>query len=234
MNIDLEQSLLSFSLLGAEWVLWLLVALGVLTLAVTLERLVYGWRNTTPVAALERAIGDFLRTGDTRSFQRTLDGLKGLEARILAAGIEARGQDTEAAEEALTGHILFERMRMERGLIAIGTVGSNVPFIGLFGTVLVIIKAFHDLAENQAEAASAVMAGISEALVATAIGLMVAIPAVILYNWLNRRVKNTFSRVESLAHLVLARLKSGEEEPDTDEVAATEAAPAAAALAESA
>jgi len=227
MNIDLEQSLLAFSLLGAGWVLWLLVVLGVITLAVTLERLIYGWRNTTPSMALEQAIGAFLRTGDQAAFQRTLDGLKGLEARVLAAGIEAGGTDTEAAEEALAGHILFERMRMERGLIVIGTVGSNAPFIGLFGTVLGIIKAFHDLAEHQAEAASAVMAGISEALVATAIGLMVAIPAVILFNYLNRRVKNTFSRVESLAHLVLARLKGGEEAPLTDDQPTQQATPLA-------
>ncbi len=227
MNIDLEQSLLSFSLLGAGWVLWLLVALGVATLAVTLERLIYGWRNTTPSADLQRAIGDFLKTGDTAAFQHTLDGMKGPEARVLGAGMEVGGNDTAAAEEALTGHILFERMRMERGLIIIGTVGSNAPFIGLFGTVLGIIKAFHDLAEHQAEAASAVMAGISEALVATAIGLMVAIPAVILFNYLNRRVKNTFSQCESLSHLVLARLKNGAEASLTDEK------PTEAALAES-
>lgn len=235
MNIDLEQSLLTFSLLGAVWVLWLLVVLGVAILAVTLERLIYGWRNTTPSSALQHALGAFLKTGDTAVFQQALDGLKGLEARILGAGLEAAGGDgdTAGAEEALTGHILFERMRMERGLIIIGTVGSNAPFIGLFGTVLGIIKAFNDLAEHQAEAASAVMSGISEALVATAIGLMVAIPAVVLYNYLNRRVKNTFTQVEGLSHLVLARLKSGEEAQVTEDQA-TEVQATEAALAESA
>jgi biopolymer transport protein ExbB len=228
MNIDLQQSLLSFSLLGASWVLWLLVALGVLILTVTLERLVYMWRNTTPSNVLETALSAFLKTGDAQAFQAGLDSHRGMEARVLAAGLEAAAQGTEAAEEALTGHLLFERMRMERGLIALGTVGANTPFIGLFGTVLGIIKAFHELAEHQAEAASAVMSGISEALVATAIGLMVAIPAVILFNWLNRRVKNKFSQIEALSHLVLARLKS------TKLPSALPAQPAGAALAESA
>ncbi len=217
MNIDLEQSLLSFSLLGAEWVLWLLVVMGVACLAVTLERLVYGVRNGTPGSALENAISSYLMWGEADAFLVGVEGLGGVLARVLAAGIEAAEQGREAAEEALSGHMIFERMRMERGLIVLGTVGSNAPFVGLFGTVLGIIKAFHDLAQNEAEAASAVMAGISEALVATAIGLMVAIPAVVLYNWLQRRLKNTFARLESLSHLVLARLKANEEEEDTEE-----------------
>ena len=228
MNIDLEKSLLAFSLLGAGWVLWLLVVLGVAVLAVSLERLLYFQRNSTPATALQAALGAFLSAGDVAAFQQKLDSLRGVEARVMAAGVEAAAQGTDSAEEALSGHILFERMRMERGLLILGTVGSNAPFIGLFGTVLGIIKAFHDLAEHQAEAASAVMSGISEALVATAIGLMVAIPAIILFNWLNRRVKNAFVRVESLAHLVLARLKSVESASATDDQ------PTATALAESA
>ena len=205
--------------------LWLLVIMGVLVLAVTLERLIYSWRNTTPAGSLEAVLGKFLKSGDTAAFQEALDGLRGLEARVLAAGMEAAEHGEAATEEAMTGHLIFERMRMERGLIVLGTVGSNAPFVGLFGTVLGIIKAFHELAEHQAEAASAVMAGISEALVATAIGLMVAIPAVILFNWLSRRVKNTFSRLESLAHLVLARVKSesGTLTPETPPVASVQA-----------
>ena len=95
---------------------------------------------------------------------------------------------------------------MERGLSILATVGSNAPFLGLFGTVLGIIQAFNDLAENTAEASEAVMAGISEALVATAIGLLVAIPAVVLYNGFSRWVKGRLGRSESLADLVLARM----------------------------
>jgi biopolymer transport protein ExbB len=96
---------------------------------------------------------------------------------------------------------------MERGLSFLATVGSNAPFLGLFGTVLGIIKAFHDLAINTDEASEAVMAGISEALVATAVGLLVAIPAVVLYNVFSRWVKSRLSRSQSLANLVLARLE---------------------------
>ena len=88
-----------------------------------------------------------------------------------------------------------------------GSTGSNAPFIGLFGTVLGIIKAFADLANATDEAASSVMAGISEALVATAIGLLVAIPAVVLYNYFKQRIKNNMATLQSMSHLFLSRLK---------------------------
>ena len=207
----IEETLFAFAMMGAGWVLWLLVALSVLCVGVALERAVYLMRNRTPSAELEEGLSAFLKSGDAATFQQKLDKLKGLEARVLGAGVEAAVESgTEAAEESIAGTLLFERSRLDRGLIVLGTTGSNAPFIGLFGTVLGIIKAFADLAANQAEAASAVMAGISEALVATAVGLLVAIPAVVLYNAFQRRVKLALSRTESLSHLVLARLKAGE------------------------
>jgi biopolymer transport protein ExbB len=90
----------------------------------------------------------------------------------------------------------------------LGTLGNNAPFIGLFGTVLGIIKAFHDLAGGQAGGPSVVMAGISEALVATAVGLIVAIPAVVAFNIFSRRVRVRMSQAEWMAHLAVAELKT--------------------------
>ena len=97
-----------------------------------------------------------------------------------------------------------EKVRLERNLAFLGTLGANAPFIGLFGTVLGIIKAFKDLAESGlkpgGETSTEVMSGISEALVATAVGLLVAIPAVVAYNIFQRRVKRTMGEAESLAN----------------------------------
>ena len=118
----------------------------------------------------------------------------------------------------MTGTIAGERLRMERGLAILATVGSNAPFVGLFGTVLGIIQAFHDLALSNAEASEAVMAGISEALVATAVGLMVAIPAVVLYNAFTRWNRNRIGRAESLGNLVLSRIG---DEPEAGQPAAS-------------
>ena len=88
----------------------------------------------------------------------------------------------------------------------LGTLGNNAPFIGLFGTVLGIIRAFADLAAHPAAVAGAstVMAGISEALVATAVGLFVAIPAVLAYNIFQRLLKRVVGRSQSLGNAIAA------------------------------
>lgn len=205
----LHQKLMSFALTGGEWVLWLLIGLSVLCLGIAVERAIFGAINRTPSGALEEALGGYFRGGQVGSLLSALDGLRGAEARVLAAGLRAAEEGgSAAAEEAIAGTLMFERLRMERGLIVLGTTGANAPFVGLFGTVLGIIKAFHELALENAEAASSVMSGISEALIATAIGLAVAIPAVVLYNVFSRRNKEQLARLESLAHLTLSRLKS--------------------------
>jgi biopolymer transport protein ExbB len=202
----LEEGMLSFALLGAGWVLWLLVFLSVLCIAVSIERALYLTRDGTPSGALTPSIDAFLKSGDAAALRQSLQAAGGMEARILGNGLELAPHGVEAVEKAMTSTATAEKLKMERGLSVLATVGSNAPFLGLFGTVLGIIQAFHDLAENTSEASEAVMAGISEALVATAVGLLVAIPAVVLYNLFARWVKGRLGRSESLADLVLARL----------------------------
>lgn len=204
----LEEQMMKFALLGAEWVMWLLVLLSFLVMAVAVERQLFLWRNRSPRQALQKALGSFLEGGSVGNLAEALRQTEGLEARILSSGVRAHPfGGVSAAEEAIAGTMTFEKLRLERGLIVLGTVGSNAPFIGLFGTVLGIIKAFNDLSMDTADASTAVMAGISEALVATAIGLMVAIPAVVLYNYFQRVNKETLGRTESLAHLMLSRMQ---------------------------
>lgn len=202
----LEDGMLSFALLGATWVLWLLVGLSILCIGVAIERTVYLMRDGTQSSALSAAMDRFLKSGDPATLGTELGKIGGLEARILGNGLELAPHGVEAVEKAMTSTAIAEKLKMERGLAVLATVGSNAPFLGLFGTVLGIIQAFHDLAENTSEASEAVMAGISEALVATAVGLLVAIPAVVLYNFFARWVKGRLGRSESLADLVLARL----------------------------
>ncbi len=202
----LEQGVLSFALLGAEWVLWVLVAMSVGCIALSFERLWYLSRDATDRSQLAAAIDAYFKGGATGALAEKLRQLRGYEARILSAGLEVAELGEGAAEKALSGQATAERLKMERGLSFLATVGSNAPFVGLFGTVLGIVKAFHDLAESNSEASEAVMAGISEALVATAVGLMVAIPAVVLYNIFNRWVRTRLTRTASVSDLMLARL----------------------------
>ena len=191
---DVSARLLAFTLHGAGWVLWLLIALSVASLAVMLERLWYlrGHRLSKRVLVAD---------------MRALLANAGADDCTRATCGEAPGEDRLAA--AMDGAKARERLRLERRLAFLATLGSNAPFIGLFGTVLGIIKAFHDLASNQGGAGpSVVMAGISEALVATAVGLMVAIPAVVAFNYFNRRVRVFMAQVDWMAHLALAEVKA--------------------------
>jgi biopolymer transport protein ExbB len=189
--MDLSARFLSLALGGAGWVLWLLVALSVISLAISLERLWYFRTHRVQKAALLADMQALLR--ERASAHLDGEGLAPPQADFTAAAEGAKAR---------------EKLRLERNLAFLATLGSNAPFVGLFGTVLGIIKAFHDLAANQGGGPSVVMAGISEALVATAVGLMVAIPAVVAFNYFNRRVKAFMCKAEWAAHVALTELKA--------------------------
>jgi biopolymer transport protein ExbB len=126
-------------------------------------------------------IAELLARGDLEAARRLLDGQEGLEAHVLRAGLKAVPEGPETVEQVMLSALAAERPRYERFLSLLGTLGNNAPFIGLFGTVLGIIKAFNDLGAVSLKGSAiqqTVMTGISEALVATAVGLAVAIPAV--------------------------------------------------------
>lgn len=116
-------------------------------------------------------------------------------------------------QDLLSAAARKERGRYEKRLSFLATIASNAPFIGLFGTVLGIIRAFKDLSANITEASSAVMGGIAEALIATAVGLLVAIPAVVAFNVLKSRVKAISDDGNLLAAVLLASLKSADVPP---------------------
>lgn len=127
----------------------------------------------------------------------------GLCAGTLKAALSGEGR-TESIDRSVRAYLSTERSRLEQGLTALATLGSNAPFIGLFGTVLGIIQAFGALSETQS-GGGAVMKGVSEALLATAVGLFVAIPAVVAFNYFTRKLRVLISDCESLRDLYVAR-----------------------------
>ena len=133
---------------------------------------------------------------------------KGYLGGALLALIDA-GKNPVAIDRAVSGYMKSQKMSLERGLAVLATLGSNAPFIGLFGTVLGIIRAFAELG-NQSGSAS-VMSGVSQALYATAMGLLVAIPAVVAYNVFTRRIKELHLTVESLRDIYLSQLTKDHE-----------------------
>jgi biopolymer transport protein ExbB/biopolymer transport protein TolQ len=122
--------------------------------------------------------------------------------RYLSAG-------PEAVADAIESGMIRARMDLERGSTLLGTLGNNAPFIGLFGTVIGVIMAFHQLGASQtSQSMNAVMGGIAEALVATGVGLFVAIPAVVAYNIIQKSISDIESNLTAIAKDVSAVLKS--------------------------
>jgi biopolymer transport protein ExbB len=204
----LTGKLLRVTLSSAEWVLWLLLALSVASLAVILERWVF-FRSRRLQRSAE--ITEHLGRGDLEAVRRLLEGQEGLEAQVLRAGLKAVPEGPETVEQVLLSALVAERPRYERFLSFLGTLGSNAPFIGLFGTVLGIIKAFNDLGAVSVKGSAiqqTVMTGISEALVATAIGLAVAIPAVVGFNVFTRALKNLTARTQALGYALIAATRT--------------------------
>ena len=111
-------------------------------------------------------------------------------------------------EESLNGERLLAKSRMERNLAFLGTVGNNAPFVGLLGTVIGIIRAFQALNESQGQVSTGLMAEIGEALVATAIGLLVALPAVAAYNTFQRIIRGRLVWADSMGRDVLEYMKA--------------------------
>lgn len=204
----LTTRLLNVTLTSAEWVLWLLVALSITSVALMLERCVYFW--THRLAGSEE-VSLLLARGDFAGAERLVADQKGMEAQVVREGIRGAAGGPDAVEEIVAATVARERPLYERFLSFLGTLGNNAPFIGLFGTVLGIIKAFHDLGRVNVRGAAVqqtVMAGISEALVATAVGLAVAIPAVVAFNAFNRWLKTLTSRTNALGFALVGFLRT--------------------------
>ncbi|HVA66420.1 MAG TPA: MotA/TolQ/ExbB proton channel family protein [Elusimicrobiota bacterium] len=189
---------------GGNWVIYGLILCSVLALTVVLERWKIISREEKFFAALQ---GEILsRQTDWDAIRASLDSGGGAAGHILKTSLDGSGGDPTVFEDIMVSASLKEKNRLEKHLLVLGTLGNNAPFVGLFGTVLGVIKAFHDLAANAA-GPDAVMAGLSTALVATAVGLFVAIPSVVAYNYFQKKVGDLLSGTESLGRLLLARIR---------------------------
>jgi len=205
---------------GATWVMWLLIGLSVFSIAIILERGYIFWVRRDDVEALRDTLSRALRTG---GFDDAREAMR--RSRHPAAYVALRGMRREAAqtspaeaEEAMAAEVVVQRGVLESRLGFLGTLGANAPFIGLFGTVIGIVQAFEELGKtakqpmaNAAQAATAaapqaVMSSIAEALVATAVGIGVAIPAVFAFNFFLRAMKNSLAGAEVLSRELLAFL----------------------------
>jgi biopolymer transport protein ExbB len=207
-NSPIIQTILALPIFRTEWVLYLLLGLSVASIGVMIERWFFYRRRGIDLDSIRAALSKSLDAGDYEGAMAALQKHDSLETNVVLVGLKAYKKGPESVEDLISGALGGEKARYESRLGFLATLASNAPYIGLFGTVLGIIRSFRDLATNMAEASSAVMAGIAEALIATAVGLLVAIPAVVAYNAFRGRVKSSVTGCQSLARIVLSQLKS--------------------------
>ncbi len=222
MNSLIERVKSAMVGLGTGWILVLMLVLSIVSLAIMLERAWLYWSLRDDVEGLMRDFGRLLRDGDLEGARRRLEASRSAEAAVVVAGVVEAAHGVDSAEEAMEGASALQRMKLEKRLAFLGTLGNNAPFIGLLGTVIGIVAAFDELSKVKMAAAGqstqlapeAVMARISEALVATAIGILIAIPAVAAFNAFQRVVRGTVANTEALGHVLLAHLKAIPVAPD--------------------
>jgi biopolymer transport protein ExbB/biopolymer transport protein TolQ len=153
---------------------------------------------------------DLLEAGERDKAYDLLQKSPSIEAEVLKASLRWAHGGPDALAAAIEGEMTKRRRELERGMTLLGTLGNNAPFIGLLGTVIGVIVAFADLADGQSKVAmDRVMGGIAEALVATGVGLLVAIPAVVAYNIFQKQISNIEDNVSSISHRLCAFISVG-------------------------
>lgn len=211
----LIERLLKVALLGSEWILYLLLALSVFSIATMFERWRFFSRNSGDGDKLRSKLGKLLDGDDLEGAAKVLDGSRTIEARVAREALRWAPSGPEAMSDAVDSELSRAKKELERGLNFLGTVGNNAPFVGLFGTVLGVIMAFSALGKGgqNSSAMGGVMSAIAEALVATGVGLFVALPAVVAYNVIQKRIGEVETDVQSLTKLISAYLKAGRGAP---------------------
>jgi len=191
--------------LGSFWQLfrmggvtmYLLFGYSVLSLAIIIERCFY-YRKKSRVKRQDfmLRINKEIKQG---SLVRALELCKTTDvpfAKVVAAGLDLYGHSESVISNAMERQITVETLKLERFTSIVGTIASTSVYIGLFGTVLGILRVFHDISKTGSGGVSVVIAGISEALITTAAGLFIAVPAVIAYNYFIRKIDAFVTEME--------------------------------------
>ncbi len=189
-------------------VLYILLILSVVSIGMILERFFALKKLSRESASIRVKVRAALLENSLEDVEILAKSPEAIEGRALAIAMKhIKESGSDGLEEIFNTFSLTEKPELERYLNFLATIGSNAPYIGLLGTVLGIMKAFHDLATTTEAGQQTVMAGISSALVATATGLFVAIPAVVFYNYYQRQVRGILQNLDGVKELCLAYAK---------------------------
>jgi biopolymer transport protein ExbB/biopolymer transport protein TolQ len=204
----LAQRLLVLAQVGDVYVLYFLMALSVISIGIALDRAIYFLRRRVDIGALGRQLTKLLQGGDVDGARTLMQRTPGVAAAVVGDALAWYEKGPDAVSEVLQASLRERRPEAELGMLYLGTLGNNAPFIGLFGTVLGIVTAFRELGAANQGAMANVMASIGSALIATAVGILVALPAVVAFNLVQQKVAAIEDQAGTLGNLILAHLKS--------------------------
>lgn len=180
-------------------VMLIILACSIVTFGFAVERLLFFWkRRSRPDVLIAQALVR-ARNGQVSEAAGALNASAHPSGAVAAQVIENVHRPVEVVEEKIQIALSEQRLLLERNLGWLGTMGNTAPLIGLLGTVWGIMRAFHDLANTGSAGPSVVAAGIAEALFTTAAGLLVAVPAVMLYNHFTRKTSVLLTEAENQA-----------------------------------
>ncbi len=215
MNLSAE--FVAFAQLGASWVLWLLIALSVLSIGVMIDRALWFRGRDVDTERFTRELRGAFERNELDRFEQKYKEDPAVPVQVALRGLAERAKGAEAVAEAMHGERARWRTAADRHLIILGTLGNNVPFVGLFGTVLGVINAFEHLRQKTEAATDRTLDLVAEALAATAFGLLVAIPAVVAFNYFTRKMKVLLGSSDEAAHTVLALVHGSGSQYDREE-----------------
>jgi biopolymer transport protein ExbB/TolQ len=196
-----------FTTSGGDWVIYLLLAASVVAVTVIIERaLVIHRRAREQGETLDKLAGEPIDA----TIEDVRKGLaSGSVLERIAIDVQSHASKGPAiVEQQLETRLALERNVLEKRLLILGTLGNNAPFVGLLGTVLGVIRAFHDLGASANLGPEVIMTGLADALVSTAVGIIVALPCVASYNYLQRRINDLMIEADRFGHTLIAMLAS--------------------------
>lgn len=200
-----------FEATGNSPIFLVLIGCSVVTVAIALERAWYFWkRSGNPDETFEKAAAK-IRSGQIDEAIWTCESSPHPLGQVAAAVFRTGRRKGEGYEEKMQVELSQQKLLLERNLSILGTMAAIAPLIGLLGTVWGIMRAFHDMAATGSAAPTVVAAGVAEALVTTAAGLIVAVPALVLYNHFSGRMNVMLTVAENQSRKIRGVLMDDEE-----------------------
>lgn len=190
-----------------SFAMWLLLIISIIGLTYAIERIVYLMKNRKDIRAFCDIIKEMIRKGQYKEIVDLCRNEPAPVSRMIENGFKDLNADTVIIYELMSNVINRERVHMENNVGTIGTISHISPLVGLFGTVIGIIKSFYSIALTGSGGSGVIAMGVAEALITTAAGILIAVPAVIFYNYFVRKISVTVQALSIVRDELITELK---------------------------